>query len=370
MQTGKQALFAVIAVGMGLFLAAVLLAAAEWGVRTFTDIPFGGNSKNLFTPNRFGPSLGNTPGVQAYAFGIPVFIDSNGFRVPSMDYRYPVNAESNLLLIGDSLTFGVGVQEPETFAGRLRGSNPGWKVYNAAVIGQTTADYRNTVRALLERGYVFSKAVLVYCLNDVSSRSAAEIERAVQASPAGDDARPSIVPAPPAAQPEASPDFVEKLKRLEIFAAANDFLREKSKLYLLIKGLVSDPSRRYFAADYQGYLDRKALWQELAPIGDVAAELASRNIEFLVIIAPYEYQLRPGAASPVQDRDIRLPQQQVSEFLAEKKISHVDAAAVFTARPGESGAHYFLGFDPMHFSPAGHAAISSLIQARVVKGSH
>ncbi|HEX6827921.1 MAG TPA: hypothetical protein VF104_02965 [Burkholderiales bacterium] len=356
-----------IAVAIGLCLAVALLAAAEWGVRALTDIPFGGISKNLFTPNRFGPSAGNTPGVQAHAFGIPVFIDANGFRVPSLDYRYPAGSTGTLLLIGDSLTFGVGVPEPETFAGRLRTSNPGWKVYNSAVIGQTTGDYLNTVKALLDRGYVFSKAVLVYCLNDVSSSSAADIDRGVQAAGAGDRAGPSPSPAPERA---GNADFVERLKRLEIFSAANDFLRENSKLYLLVKGVISDPSRRYFAADLQSYLDRKALWNALAPVEAIAAEFASRKIGFLVIIAPYEFQLRPGGSETMGGRDIRLPQQLVSEFLSERKIPHIDAATVFRTGAGESGAAYFLALDPMHFSPTGHAAIFALIQDRILAGSN
>lgn len=367
MQTGKQATFAAIAVAIGLLLAAALLAAAEWGVRTFTDIPFGGNSRNLFTPNRFGPSLGNTPGVQANAFGVPVFIDSNGFRVPSLDYKYPAEPDRTLLLIGDSLTFGVGVDEPHTFAGRLRAGYPGWRVYNAAVIGQTTGDYLNTVRALLDRGYAFSKAVLVFCLNDVSRTSAAELDRAVQAP---DPPKTANAPPSPAVPPAGDADFVEKLKRLELFSAANDFLREKSKLYLLIKGLISDPSRRYFAADFQGYRNKEALWRDLAPIEAIAGELASRNIELLVIIAPYEYQLRPGGNGLMDGLDIRLPQKLVSEFLAERNIAHVDATAVFRTGTGESGAKYFLPFDPMHFSRAGHAAIFSVIQDRISGGSN
>lgn len=363
----RQALLGAVSIAIGLLLAVAILAAAEWAVRAFTDISFGGNSKNLFTPNRFGPSMGNTPNVQAQAFGMPVYIDSNGFRVPAPDYRYPANPSGTLLLIGDSLTFGVGVEERATFAGRLRTSNPGWSVYNAAVIGYSTADYLNTVRTLLDRGHVFSKAVLVFCLNDVSRTSAAEIDRAVHLPPDGNQPKAANHPESPARRPPADGDFVERLKGLDMLVLANAFLRERSKLYLLIKGLITDPSRRYFAADLQGYLDKKALWQDLAPLETIAAELASRNIDFLVVIAPYEYQLRPGSEGLIEGRDVRLPQRLISEFLAQRNITHVDATGAFTTGTREGGAKYFLSFDPMHFSPAGHEVMFSLVRDRVSK---
>jgi lysophospholipase L1-like esterase len=89
-----------------------------------------------------------------------------------------------------------------------------------------------------------------------------------------------------------------------------------------------------------------------------------------VIIAPYEYQLRAGGKGLMDGRDIRLPQQLISEFLAERTIPHVDAATVFTTDAGQGGASYFLAFDPMHFSPAGHAAVFSLVQERMLAGSN
>ena len=365
---GKQTLLGAIAVAIGLLLAAALLVAAEWGARTFTDISFGGNSKNLFTANRFGPSSGNTPGVLAYSFGIPVFLDSSGFRVPSMDYKYPADAARSLLLIGDSVTFGVGVEEPETFAGRLRSKESKWRVYNAAVIGHAASDYLNTVRALLDKGYAFSNVVLVFCLNDVSKKSAAEIDRAVKTPPAANEPQAQTPPAAPNTQPPENVHWVDTLRRLEIFARANDFFRERSKLYLLFKGLLSNPSHRYFLHDFQNYLDKKAVLQQLAPIEAIAAELASRSIDFLVIIAPYEYQLRAGGSGMIDGHDIRLPQQLISEFLVERNIRHFDAASATNA--GKSGTRYFLTFDPMHLSPTGHAAIFSLIQQHVVDARH
>jgi len=104
----------------------------------------------------------------------------------------------------------------------------------------------------------------------------------------------------------------------------------------------------------------------LAPIEAIAAELASRGINFLVIVSPYEYQFRAGGSGTIDGHDIRLPQQLISEFLVERNIRHIDGASAFETNGEKGGTKHFLAFDPMHFSPSGHATIFSLIQKHVV----
>jgi hypothetical protein len=54
-----------------------------------------------------------------------------------------------ILLLGDSVGFGPAVEEPETYAGLLRARFPAQRIYNSAVIGYTTTDYRNVVDAFV-----------------------------------------------------------------------------------------------------------------------------------------------------------------------------------------------------------------------------
>ena len=58
------------------------------------------------------------PNNEGIVFNEIVFTDSNGYRVPSKNYKY--SGGSNIFILGDSVAFGNGVKEQETFIGLLR----------------------------------------------------------------------------------------------------------------------------------------------------------------------------------------------------------------------------------------------------------
>jgi lysophospholipase L1-like esterase len=312
-----QSKLAIAATAVGITLGAALLLAAEIGVRYFTDVTFFGNSRNLFAPAAF---MTNAPDVRAVSFGAEVITDHHGYRVPQPGYRYPSNTR-RLLVVGDSIAFGPGISEPETFAGRLR-SLRHWSIYNAAVIGQSASDYHRVIGESIDR--IHPDAVyLVLCLNDVSAVSASEIKGGA----------------------------IDKLRQYTMISAINDFLRDNSKLYIYLKGLLTDPSQRYFMADWQQYQDAGKVAEALTPLQRIAESLKARGIEFTVLISPYEYQLRPAAP-----RESLLPQRTIAAILAERGIRFVDMTDWFRKeRPGS----YFLRFDPMHFSAEGHRVVYS-----------
>ncbi|MFL6469151.1 MAG: hypothetical protein ACJ72Z_14430, partial [Pyrinomonadaceae bacterium] len=60
--SGWKAKFLLV-IGSCVFVAAALLIG-EFCCRQFTSINFLDNSRGMFTPNRFGPSYGNTPNFE------------------------------------------------------------------------------------------------------------------------------------------------------------------------------------------------------------------------------------------------------------------------------------------------------------------
>jgi lysophospholipase L1-like esterase len=338
----RRLAFPVISVLVGLLLVpAGLLLSFEIAVRYATDINFLGISANLFSPGRFGPSRGNASNVHAISFGEDVYTDANGFRVPSPMYTYSNSAERHLLIVGDSIAFGVGVDEPLTFPGLLRqlGSNRGWNVYNTAVIGYDIEDYLNVVRALLDRQPI-TKVLLFYCLNDISSQSARRLDAANE--------------------PKARA-LADRFSPVELATTVNEFLRERSKLFLYLKGTLTDPSARYFFADHANYKGPDDTWRKLEPLGRLTEELQKREIGILVIICPYEYQLRRGVEMAEGQSDIFLPQRTVGAYLDSRGIPYRDATNHFVAHAYGNGARFFLAFDPMHFSVEGHRAMFYLV---------
>lgn len=354
----SQSVLGTAVVAVGIVFAFLLVAIAEISVRSLTQVSFQGNSRNLITLDRFnGRTWGNTPNVTALSFGVPIYTDSNGFRVPSLDYRYPETAAKQVLILGDSVAFGPGVLEPDTFIGLLRAANPGWAIYNSSAIGYDTGNEADVVRDLLARGLRFSNVILVYCLNDVSTASAANIETQTKmAEPGSREPVRNVGPAKPV-------NLTERLKLIGFVQQLNDFLREHSKLFLYLKGTLTDPAQRYFLADYAAYQDPAAL-KGLDRLEVIANALKRQQISFAVIISPYEYQLRANATLPDGRKDsLLLPQQEVAEFLKSKKIPYVDATEVFKRAAVRDKSTLFLKFDPMHLSVAGHQVMYEVINS-------
>ena len=156
---------------------------AEFAVRTFSDLNFLGNSRNLFISDAYGTSKGNAPNVEAVSFGAVVYTDEHGFRVPKGGLPGDESKREAILLLGDSVGFGPAIEdEGETFAGLLRARFPAKRVYNSSVIGYTSADYKNVVEAFIPLHPEVSDVVLLYCLNDVSPSSAELIDRFLKAA--------------------------------------------------------------------------------------------------------------------------------------------------------------------------------------------
>ena len=108
----------------------------------------------------------NRPNTTTRLMGVPVHINSDGFR----GKEYPVHRseKARVILLGDSFTFGWGVREGDTFADILEaGLN---NISPAEVFNFSTGNY-NTVQEVnlfLQKGLKYrpDKVVLFYFIND------------------------------------------------------------------------------------------------------------------------------------------------------------------------------------------------------------
>ncbi len=77
------------------------------------------------------------PGVRARhasaEFDVAIEINAQGFRGP--DWPASRDARPLVLVLGDSMVFGWGVQEDESLCGLLRAQNAGWDVRSAGISG-------------------------------------------------------------------------------------------------------------------------------------------------------------------------------------------------------------------------------------------
>ncbi|MGC6488247.1 MAG: SGNH/GDSL hydrolase family protein [Planctomycetota bacterium] len=119
---------------------------------------------------RYDERLGwsNLPGAagrhRAPSFDVPVRIDERGCRVAERAAP-PAPLDGAVWLLGDSMTFGWGVEEPRTFAGGLRASLAA-PVCNFGVSGFGADQQLLQLRALLERARP-AFVVVTFTYNDV-----------------------------------------------------------------------------------------------------------------------------------------------------------------------------------------------------------
>jgi len=327
-----------LVLGSLLFLG-LLALIGELAVRTFSDLNFLGNSRDLFVAEAYGPSKGNAPNAEGVSFGAVVYTDEHGFRVPKGGFPGDDGKTEAILILGDSVGFGPAVEEGETFAGLLRARFPTRRIYNSSVIGYATDDYKNIVDSFLPLHEEVVAVVLVYCLNDVSTRSAQNIDRYLQAQ------KEERIP---------EEELTESLRAISLFRDANDFLRERSKFYLWLKHRVLRSQRRGWKAVLPLYADDGLLAQSIGQIGEIAAGLKERGIPFVVALSPFEYQLRHP-----DEPESEIPQRKVGALLAAMDVDFIDPRPRFDG--GVPPSTYFLPYDPMHLSREGHRVMTDVI---------
>ena len=89
-------------------------------------------------------------------------------------------------------------------------------------------------------------------------------------------------------------------------------------------------------------------------VADTAALLKRRGIPLVVVIAPFEYQLRKP-----EDPDSQVPQGELVELFSRAGVEPIDPRPAFDAsRPSTD---YYLAYDAMHFSAAGHRVMADVI---------
>ena len=307
-------------IGLYLFSFLVLPLLVLLTLEAFTrilcpEINHQDTERSLFAQNHLGQSLGWRPGAKGLCFGLPVEIDESGHRLMSG----PSQWKTSWLILGDSVTFGVGVETEKTFVGLLQSAFPTVKIWNASVVGHNIENYKQVLLNFDLAKESVSKVILFYCLND------AEDALATVSNPVGSE---------------------------RVFA----FLRRHSKFYMLLKGLVTDRSKSYFFHDLQNYDHANLKYgRAVKLINEMRDYLADRGIEFAVIILPYEYQLR-------DQNNINLrPQSLLTEDLRNRNICYYDPVRCFLEKTNDS-RQAFLHADAMHLSSKGHTIIFDCIR--------
>ena len=305
-----------------------ILISLEFLANFFKLSDLRGIEKGLIDTNH--PIHKMIPGSSGVHHGKRIFIDKYGFRSPQENYVYN-NSNDSIFIIGDSVTFGNGVEENKTFVGRLRKEFKNINFYNSAVPGYNLKHFEYNLKEIDNFNNI-RQIIYFITFNDVyGGKSIIQLNK-----------RESI-----------KKDFFS----LEMISnKINAFLRNKSYLYMLVLGIVTDPSKRYFKTILNFYQN-----QNLDTFKDYLLVLKNKalknDIELIIIVLPYEYQTRTCIEKNF------IPQEKIANIISNLKIDFSDYTKEFCKI--KKPKNLFLKFDPMHLSPQGHNLVFNLIRNKL-----
>ena len=287
----------------------LLLIIMELSVRAlYPEINYQGNQKSLFMENKFNQTMGLIPNSSGKFFGNEIYTDEYGFR----QMNTPANYDKSWLFLGDSVTFGVGIEADRIFPQLIQNEFQRTKIWNTAAVGYSTLNYLDVAETFLRDHDDIKKIIIFFCLNDVYGN--------LSLNPASISSKEKIL----------------------------SFLRSNSKLYLLIKNSFFDRSKSYTLYDVGIYKERNLdIEKHLNAIVSIKSISDKLNIELSVVILPYEYQLRTGG--------LKTPQDLLTKFFRKNNIKSFDLYEDLTSLNSEE---YYLYGDAMHLSSFGHKTVA------------
>jgi hypothetical protein len=315
----KSATFLCAAV-YNLIVVSALFVAFEIAVRWFVpQVLPQGTDQVLCLDNAVGTTYGLRPFSSGFSNGARVEVDGFGCRRCSV----PLDpGKPGWLLLGDSITFGIGVEADSTFAGILQARFDSINVLNPSMIGYNVRDYLNVCTHFLDRPpeqIRITRVILCWCLNDHNTDS-------------------QTVDMPGARWRKALGGLLRTV-------------RMHARFYHFLKARLFDRPRAYYAYDSRPYVaGNRAFEDAVERIREIRACCMAHGASLSVVLIPFEFQVREGTP------ETAIPQRLLGERLAPLGLPVYDPLPELLRAGGDSRRFYLYG-DGLHLSAYGHRRI-------------
>jgi hypothetical protein len=269
-----------------------------------------------------------------------------GFR------REKTPGKVRVLALGDSMTYGLGVEDDETYSAVLEKLDPRLEVVNAGVAGYSTAE---ELLLLREQGLRLAPDVVLvaFLWNDLKEAYKGMYGRftlqdgVLRFTPA-----PSGSPAPPMLKPKRVRHPI--LSRSYLYRFASD--RVKVLRYWL--------SPRELALFLSGGELEEAWSLVLALLREIAALAQAHGAKFLLVVIPDQVQVEPDARVVGLDPAVFGVQERLRAFGQSEGVAVLDLLPGLAERYGRDGEKLHHRYD-RHWTPVGHRAAAELILAEL-----
>ena len=273
--------------------------------------------KSLIQTHKYGITDGLKPNAHGIVWGKLLHTDDIGARA----YPNPKPNKPKLLIMGDSVTEGVGVDDSSTFAALCAPAIDSLAVSNISLIGWSIKDYNNVLHSLLnmQNGTPIHTLWLFYCLNDIYG-----------------DSKASGLPT---------------MGHKGLLSYINALLQHRYATYTLLKLFLYQHSDYYYQYDSQFYSNSQKVNLLLADLTAMDSLCTARGIQFKLFILPYRSQL--------SDAKNNAPQQVMAHALSAHHISFLDLLPTLATATNPEKLYLFA--DEIHLSPMGHLMVADAL---------
>lgn len=313
------------------FIVLSIILLLEIIFRFLNIVELQGYDKNIFyQENNITLSK---PNKTFKVFGKNSRTDEDGFRIPLKNFSYDTN-KNFYLILGDSVTYGVGVEEKDSFIGILREKKN--NLLNTAISGHNLESYLYILKKSNSKfKNKIDKVIVFLCLNDVASYQGVILKEELNKS-------------------KNKKNFFEDYIKKGLILKMNIFLREKSYIFVLTKGLFTNPIKRHY--DYMNilYESEENLIKFKKNIKKIREFSASNNLKLEFVLLPYTYQILNKC-----DNKFLNSQNEINKIFSSLGLKLNNYTNEFCKKSNNN--KLFLPYDPVHLSKYGHKYVSELL---------
>tara|TARA_B110001452_G_scaffold265090_1_gene269210 strand:- start:1069 stop:2067 length:999 start_codon:yes stop_codon:yes gene_type:complete len=302
-------------------------------IRLSNIVGLQGYDKNAFFSDN--DIIMGKPNKNFIVFGEKFKTDNNGYRIPLSKFSYQKNKNYTLIL-GDSVTYGVGVKEQNSFIGILRKEYKNNNLLNTAIFGHNLKSYlyilnKNNIKFKDK----INNVIIFLCLNDIVPYQ-------------------GVVFKDSSNQNKVKKNFVENYFKNSLTLKLNIFLREKSYLFVLVKSILTNPVERHYNYMNVLYDDQKNLIEFESHINQLINITKEKNLNPKFVLLPYAHQVKNNCAE-----EFLKPQNNILKIFNKLDVKLINYTQQFCAISNKN--ELFLPYDPVHLSEYGHKIVSDLL---------
>ena len=318
---------------INIIVVVLIILTGEMLLRVFSNITVHGLEEGII--NYEDKPIFNYPGISnKKAFGKKIYTDTNGFRVQKKIEQEKKN-KKNIYFVGGSVTFGKGVKQENTFTGILNKEIEDYNIINAGVVGSNLENNIEIIRTKINKKnlkYIF----INYSLDDL-----ANIDTIIKFKEKNIDQKNTLY---------------EKLKNNNLINYLNKFIRNKSVIYIMLKGYIFDIEKNFYQQALNFYKVDNNLKTLEKLIGNVS-KLESYN-KIIFIMIPYSYQIEEENCGKND-----FAEKEIVKTITNKNIRLIRFKEFFCK--DENREKIFFKYDPAHLSNYGHKLVANILKQRL-----